>query len=49
MNIPKTHLNRSINYLSTEEKKRTKNLKNPKAFIDCSLTIDDGYENLEEY
>ena len=26
-----------------------KNLKNPKAFIDYSQTIDDVYENLEDY
>ena len=30
-------------------KGRTENLKNPKAFIDYSQTIDDIYENLEDY
>ena len=33
-----------------EEKKcGQKNLKNPKAFIDYSLTFDDVYENLKDY
>ena len=26
-----------------------KKLKNPKAFIECSQTVDDVYENLEDY
>ena len=35
--------------ISGREKVGTKNLKNPKAFIDYSRTIDDAYENLEDY
>ena len=31
------------------EKVGIENLKNPKAFIDYSQTIDDVYENLEDY
>ena len=32
-----------------KEKLGIKNLKNPKEFIDYSQTIDDVYENLEDY
>ena len=32
-----------------ERKSRDKKLKNPKAFIDYSQTIDDVYESLEDY
>ena len=32
-----------------KEKVSIKELKNPKAFIDYSQTIDDVYENLEDY
>ena len=32
-----------------KEKVGIKNLKNPKAFVDYSQTIDDVYENLKEY
>ena len=46
----KVHSNQTINYLSVEEKKvRIKELKNPKVFIAYPQTIDDVYENLEEY
>ena len=41
------HLNQSINYLLMEV--RIKKLKHPQAFIDYSQTIDDVYENLEDY
>ena len=41
--------NHSINCLWIEEKKvGIKILKNPKAFINYSQTIDDVYENLED-
>ena len=36
-------------FINGREKVGTKNLKNPKAFIDYSQTIDDVYENLEDY
>ena len=35
--------------INGREKVGIKNLKNPKAFIDYSHTIDDVYENLEDY
>ena len=35
--------------INRREKVWTEKLKNPKAFIDYPLTIDDVYENLEEY
>ena len=40
-----------MNCLSTEGKKqgKLKELKNPKAFIDYSQTIDGVYENVEDY
>ena len=41
------HLNQSINYLLRKQKKQK--LKNPKAFIDYSQTVDDVYENLVDY
>ena len=41
------HLNQSINYLLRKQKKQK--LKNTKAFIDYSQTVDDVYENLEDY
>ena len=41
------HLNQSINYLLKKQKKQK--LKNPKAFIDYSQTVDDVYENLVDY
>ena len=37
-------MNQSSNCLSMEEK-----TKNPKAFIDCSQTIDDVYKDSEDY
>ena len=47
--MSKIHLNQSINYLLKEEKKiGLENLKNPKAVIDYSQTLD-VYENLEDY
>ena len=45
----KIHLNQSINYLLIEEKNvGIEDLKNPKAFIGYSQTID-TYENLKDY
>ena len=42
--------NQRVNYLVTErENVKTKKLKNPKAFIDYSQTIDRIYETLEDY
>ena len=35
--------------INGREKVGTENLKNPKAFIDCSQKFDDVYENLEDY
>ena len=35
--------------INGREKKETENLKNPKAFINYSQTIDDVYEDLEHY
>ena len=46
--MSKIHLNQSINYLLKEKKIGLENLKNPKAVIDYSQTID-AYENLEDY
>ena len=43
----KIHSNQSVNYLSMGKAKQT--LKNWKAFIDHSQTIDDVYENLGDY
>ena len=34
-------------FVNGTEKVVIKKLKDPKAFIDCSLTIDDVYKNLE--
>ena len=46
----KIHSKQSTNYFINEkEKVRIKKLKNPKAFIDCSQTIDDVYKNLIDY
>ena len=43
-------LNKIINYLLTEEKKQELiKLKNQKAFIDYSQTIDDVYQNVKDY
>ena len=48
--MQKSHLNQSINcLLMEEEKQELKILKNTEAFIDYSQTIDDVYENLEDY
>ena len=50
INTSKIHSNQKVNCLLTEEKKyELKKLKNPKTFIDFSQTIDDVYENLEDY
>ena len=59
MYTSKTHSNQNINSLLTKEIKRLKNkteikleikrLKNPKVFIDYLQTIDNVYENLEDY
>ena len=35
--------------INGREKVGIKKLKNPKAFIECSQTVDDVYENLEDY
>ena len=35
--------------INGREKVGIKKLENPKAFIDSSQTIDDAYENLEDY
>ena len=42
-------MNQSINCLITEEKTQELKKKNPKAFINYSETLDDVYENLEDY
>ena len=43
-------MDQNINCLLIENKKvETKTIKNPKAFIDYSKTIDDVYESLEDY
>ena len=49
--MSKIHSNQSINCLliNGREKVGVENLKNPKAFSDYSQTIDDVYENLEDY
>ena len=51
--MSKTHSNQSIYYLPTREKeqrsKKKKKKKNPEAFSDCLQTINDMYENLEDY
>ena len=46
--MSKIHLNQSIN-CNGRRKVGIKNLKNPKKFLDFSQTIDDVYENLEDY
>ena len=43
------HLNQSINCLLMKEIVGIEKLKNPKAFINYWQTIDDVYENLEDY
>ena len=35
--------------MTEEKKKGLKTLKNPKAFVDYSQTVDDVYENLKDY
>ena len=42
-------MNQGINCLLMKRKVEMENLKNPKAFADYSQTIDNVYENLEEY
>ena len=59
MYTSKTHSNQNINSLLTKKIKRLKKkieikleikrLKNPKVFIDYLQTIDNVYENLEDY
>ena len=59
MYTSKTHSNQNINSLLTKEIRRLKKkieikleikrLKNPKVFIDYLQTIDNVYENLEDY
>ena len=46
--MSKIHLNQSIN-CNGRRKVGIEKLKNPKKFIDFLQTIDDVYENLEEY
>ena len=43
----KIHSNELL--INKREKQEIENLKNLKAFIDYSQTIDDDYENLEDY
>ena len=45
----KIHSNQSINCYNGREKVGIENLKNPKAFSDYLQSIDDVYENLEDY
>ena len=48
--MSKIHSNQSINFLLMEEKKvGIEILKNPRAFIDYSQTIDGVHENLKDY
>ena len=48
--MSKTRLNQGINYLSPDKKKRKiKKSKSPKTFIYYSQTMDDVYENLQDY
>ena len=47
--MSKINSNQSISWLLTEERVGIKNLKNTKAFINYSQTIDDIVENLEDY
>ena len=47
--MSKIDSNQSISWLLTEERVGIKNLKNTKAFINYSQTIDDIVENLEDY
>ena len=47
--MSKIYSNQSINELSMEAKKGTKNLKKPKVFVDYSQAIDDVYGFLEDY
>ena len=42
-------MNQGINCLLMKRKVEMENFKNPKAFADYSQTIDNVYENLEEY
>ena len=48
--MPKIHSNQSYQLLiNGRENVEIKILKNPKTFIDYSQTIDDVYENLEDF
>ena len=47
--MSKIDSNQSISWLLTEERVGIKNLKNTKAFVIYSQTIDDIVENLEDY
>ena len=47
--MSKIHLNQSITCLSKEEKVGIKKIKNTETFIDYSQTIDNVYENIEDY
>ena len=47
--MSKIHSRQRLNCILTERKKMIKKLKNSKTFIDYSQTIDDVYENVEDY
>ena len=47
--MSKIHSRQILNCILTERKKMIKKLKNSKTFIDYSQTIDDVYENVEDY
>ena len=47
--MSKIHLHQKYQLLITGREKGNGNLKNPKGFVDSSQTIDDVYENLEDY
>ena len=47
--MPKIYSNQNINFLIMKEKKRNWKFKKSKAFIEHSQTVDDVYENLEDY
>ena len=48
-NMETIYSNQSISYLSEEEKKKSKELKRPNAFIDYLQLLDNVYGNPKDY
>ena len=47
--ILKIYVNPSMNFWSKREYAGTKYFKDPNTFIDCSNTMDDVYENIDDH